>query len=63
VRLKGSHRCEAMAWAANGRVQIQLGMIRFTATVDEAASFARQLIDAVEKLRADQSSAAITRES
>ncbi|MCA2249024.1 hypothetical protein JF729_14660 [Mycobacterium intracellulare] len=34
----------------NGRVQIRLGVHRFTATPHEAADFARQLLDAVEAL-------------
>ncbi len=52
MKLKGVTNIGSAAWAGGGRVQIQLGGIRFTATPDEAVELARKLIGAVDELRA-----------
>lgn len=48
----------AGAWpGANGRVQIRVGVHRFTATTDEAADLASQLVSAVDAIREADSNA------
>jgi hypothetical protein len=53
MNLKGRGHLEAIAWAANGRVQIQVGTLRFVASADEATGFARLLLAAGDELRVD----------
>lgn len=51
--LKSKTHNAASAWATpeNGRVQLQIGPLRFTADADEAIELAAQLAAAVDKLR------------
>jgi hypothetical protein len=51
MRLKGRYNIGWGAWAHVGRVQIQLGSIRFSATPTEAAELAKLLVAAVDELR------------
>jgi hypothetical protein len=49
MRMKGRSHCATSAWAATGRVQIQLGEIRYTATHAQAVDLARQSVAAVDE--------------
>jgi hypothetical protein len=53
MRLKGRSCCEITAWAATGRVQIEIGgLLRLTASPAQAVELARQLIKAVDDAKA-----------
>lgn len=52
MRANAALDISARAWpGGNGRVQIQVGVHRFTATPDEAIDFARQLVEVVDALQ------------
>ncbi|KZS75729.1 hypothetical protein A4G26_04870 [Mycobacterium kansasii] len=52
MKQNGVRDIRARAWPGNsGRIQIQIGVFRFTALADEAVEFARQLVAAVDELR------------
>jgi len=54
VKQNGARDIQARAWPGNsGRIQIQIGVFRFTALADEAVEFARQLVTAVDDLQSD----------
>jgi hypothetical protein len=52
MRANALNGLDARVWGHQDRVQFAVGPCRFTATIDEAAVFARQLLDAVDALKA-----------
>jgi hypothetical protein len=52
VRRNAANGIEARVWPGNSdRIQIQMGVERFTATTDEAIELARALVAAVDDLK------------
>ena len=53
MKLNSARDIRARAWPGNGtRVQIQIGVFRFTALPDEAIDLARELVDAADAIQA-----------
>jgi hypothetical protein len=51
MKLNAARDIRAEAWPGNGtRVQIRIGVFRFTAMPDEAVELARQLVDAADAI-------------
>lgn len=52
MRRNAANGIEARVWPGNSdRIQIQIGVERFTASAEEAIAFARALVSAVDALR------------
>lgn len=56
MRVNAARDVEASAWPRfnPSRVQIRIGVIRVTATPDEAIAFAKSLVEAAEESRSEK---------
>lgn len=54
MRANAANDIAANAWPRGNRVQIRIGVHRFTATADEAIAFACQLVEAADTLHQGQ---------